>query len=91
MLMFSLEMFTNPIEWLGIVGGIVVVISFVMKGEIKMRVVNFIGAALFIVYGFFIGSISVVALNFILAGVQVYKVIKKMKGKYNEKRNGTVN
>lgn len=91
MLMFSLKMFADPVEWLGIVGGIVVVVSFVMKGEIKMRVVNFIGAALFIVYGFFIGSISVVLLNFILAGVQVYKVYKKMKGKKNEKRNGAIN
>lgn len=90
MLMFSLEMFKDPVEYFGLIAGVIVVISFMMKGEIKMRAVNFVGAVLFIIYGFLIGSISVVLLNFILASVQVYKVIKIGKGKNDEKKDGRV-
>lgn len=51
------------IEFLGILAGCCVLISFTFKDEIKIRKINIIGCILFIIYGLFIKSISVIFLN----------------------------
>lgn len=50
-------------ELIGIAAGISVLASWFPKSERTKRIVNAIGAVLFIVYGIMIKSISVAALN----------------------------
>lgn len=85
--MFSVETLLDIKEWVGILAGLFIVISFLMKGEMKIRAVNIIGAALFVIYGFLIGSISVTVLNVILIIVQVSKIYNYRKGKVDEQVN----
>ncbi|MFA5719995.1 MAG: YgjV family protein [Acholeplasmataceae bacterium] len=79
--MFSVKSLLDIKEWVGILAGLFIVISFLMKGEMKIRAVNIIGAALFVIYGFLIGSISVTVLNVILIIVQVSKIYNYRRGK----------
>lgn len=64
-------------EILGIIATIIVLISFLMKGENKIRVVNIIGAICFVIYGLSIKAFSVWLLNGILVLIHIYKLINK--------------
>lgn len=63
-------------EAIGVLATIFIVVAFMLEGELKIRVVDLVGAVLFVVYGMLINSFSVVLLNFILVAIQVYKIIK---------------
>ena len=69
------------VEILGIVATLCIVIAFLQSGEFKIRVLDAIGAILFIVYGVLIHSFSTILLNSILVGVQLYKLRKLQKEK----------
>ncbi len=64
-------------EWLGILGTLFIILAFTMNGETKIRVFDMIGAVLFIVYGFTIGSFSTILLNVVLVVVQAYKLLRR--------------
>lgn len=38
-------------EWLGIAGTLFIILAFTMNGERKIRVLDLIGALLFVIYG----------------------------------------
>lgn len=58
-----------------------------MNDEKHIRVIDGIGAILFVIYGILIGSFSVAFLNGTLVGIQIYKLRKlKQKNEHN-KRN----
>ncbi len=38
-------------EWIGYLASIILIISFMMKNVKKLRIINSIGAALFVIYG----------------------------------------
>jgi hypothetical protein len=64
-------------EYLGYVASIVIMISFVMKNVITLRIINAIGGLLFIVYGVLLSmSIPIIATNTFVVGVNVYYLIK---------------
>lgn len=63
-------------EIIGVVATLFVLLSFVVNGEIKIRCINIVGAAIFVVYGLLIGAMSVWLLNGILIIVHLYKLIK---------------
>lgn len=80
MILFNVASLLDPKEIVGIVAGVLIIISFLMKGEIKIRAVNIIGATLFVVYGILISSISVVFLNaglFIVQCIKLYQLRKE--------------
>lgn len=54
------------IELIGVSGSVLVLISFLFSNEIKIRLVNIIGALLFVIYGLCIQALSVWLLNGIL-------------------------
>lgn len=66
-------------ELIGTLASVLVLISFIMNGEVKIRVVNIFGAILFVIYGFFIQSLSVAFLNGVLLVVHAYKLYKFKK------------
>jgi hypothetical protein len=65
------------VEALGILATIFVLISFLFKSTLKIRLVNIIGAVLFVIYGLLINSISVWLLNGALIIIHLYFIIKK--------------
>ena len=66
----------NLVEGIGILATIFIIVAFSLNGEFKIRVLDLIGAILFVIYGFFIKSFSTMLLNGILIGIQVFKLIK---------------
>ena len=67
------------VELLGVMGSVLVLISFVLNGEKRIRVANIFGAALFVVYGIMINAFSVWFLNGALLFVHFYKLLKMRK------------
>ena len=66
-------------EIIGVIASVIVLISFVMNGEKKIRIINIIGALLFVIYGVLINAFSVWFLNGALFFVHTYKLIKLTK------------
>ncbi len=62
----------DSIEILGIVSTIFVLISFLMKDVVKIRIINIIGALLFVIYGILLGAWSVWILNLLLIIIHMY-------------------
>lgn len=67
------------IELLGWIANIVVVIQFLMKDMWRLRVWGIIGASLWAVYGWGIGSVPLICLNLIIWIIQFYYLIKLSK------------
>lgn len=64
------------IEILGTIASAIVLLSFLMKGEFNIRLVNIIGAIVFVIYGILINAFSVWFLNGALCFIHVYKLFK---------------
>ena len=65
------------VEVLGIIATLFIVIAFAMNCKKSIRIFDTIGAILFIIYGIWIGSLSVWLLNGILVIINIYKLIKE--------------
>lgn len=63
-------------EIIGTIASIIVLLSFLMKGERRIRLINIFGALVFVIYGVLIGAFSVWFLNSILVVIHIYKLIK---------------
>lgn len=63
-------------EILGTIASIIVLISFLMKSEKKIRLVNIIGAIIFVIYGIGINAFSVWFLNGGLCLVHLYRLFQ---------------
>jgi uncharacterized membrane protein YczE len=69
------------IESIGIIATLAIIVAFLMKGELKIRVIDTVGAVIFVAYGVLIGSLSVILLNVVLIFIQLYHINKLTKGK----------
>lgn len=77
----------------GTFASIIIAISLTMKNLKLLRIVNFIGAALFSVYGYLIGAPPVIIVNLIIACIDVYfyipLVLHKEKFDFINNNSGT--
>ena len=64
-------------ELIGIAGTLFVLASFLMKDYRKTRIINIVGALLFVIYGIAIGAMSTWLLNGILVLIHIYFLTKK--------------
>ncbi|KHF89046.1 membrane protein [Vibrio vulnificus] len=71
----------NMVEILGYAASIMVAISLMMKDIVRLRVLNFIGCALFTAYGLMIDAWPVVVTNGFIACVNVYFLAKMQQEK----------
>lgn len=71
----------NMVEILGYAASIMVAISLTMKDIVRLRVLNFIGCALFTAYGLMIDAWPVVVTNGFIACVNVYFLAKMQQEK----------
>ncbi|MCL2846256.1 MAG: hypothetical protein FWE38_01040 [Firmicutes bacterium] len=69
----------DPIEFLGIAASLLVLVSFLMKTQWKIRVINCFGCLLFVVYGIFLNAWSIWFLNFALIIIHIIFLSKKQK------------
>jgi hypothetical protein len=74
----------DMVEILGYAASIMVAISLTMKDIVKLRVLNFVGCALFSAYGLMIDAWPVVATNSFIACVNVYFLLKMQSEKKTE-------
>lgn len=74
----------NALEIFGLLASVVVAISLMMSSLVRLRWFNLIGAFLFIIYGIYIGSISVASLNafIVLTNIFYLKKIYSVKEKF---------
>lgn len=63
-------------EVLGTTASLLVLLSFLMKGEKNIRMINIFGAFIFVVYGLFIDAFSVWFLNGSLFVIHIVKLLK---------------
>ena len=69
-------------EWIGYTASLVLMISFLMKNIIKLRIINSIGALLFVVYGIMLAiSWPIIISNTIILGVNTYYLSKHFRNK----------
>lgn len=76
------------IELLGTIASVIILVSFLMKGEMRIRFVNIFGTMIFIIYGIIIGSFSVWFLNSSLLIINSIILIKLLKEKKESEADG---
>ena len=64
-------------EIIGMIATAFIVIGFMFSSERKIRIINALGAVLYVVYGILIHSYSNIVLNSILVAVHLYKLIQQ--------------
>lgn len=72
------------IELIGILGSVFVLISFLMKDILVIRIINIVGSVIFIVYGIIIGAMATWFVNAALIVVHIIYIIKELKNKKNK-------
>lgn len=74
----------NWFEVIGICGTLFVLLSFLMKDIVKVRIINIVGAVLFVVYGILINALSTWLMNAMLVIINVvYLIMGNVKKKSN--------
>ena len=67
------------VEWIGYMAMAIVLISFLMKSVIKLRIVNALGGLLFVIYGFLLEPVSlpIILTNTAIICIHIYYLFKK--------------
>ncbi|MGI2853722.1 YgjV family protein [Shewanella algae] len=66
----------NIWEWVGYLASVLVAISLMMSNIKKLRWWNLLGAVLFVAYGMAIGAYPVALVNFFIALIDIYYLIR---------------
>lgn len=72
---------TVIIEAIGYIGSALVLVSMLMTSVVKLRTINCIGSLIFTGYAMAIHSYPTAAMNFSLALINIYNLIRLFKGK----------
>lgn len=64
-------------EVFGIAGTAFVIMAFACNSEKYIRILDAIGASLFVIYGLLTETWSTAILNIALIGIQIYKLLKR--------------
>lgn len=67
------------IDILGYVGTLFVLVSFMCKSVLRLRIINMIGAVLIVIYSLIIEAYPVVFLDFMIVIINGYQVILFLK------------
>ncbi|RPG56161.1 MAG: uroporphyrinogen decarboxylase [Flavobacteriales bacterium TMED96] len=60
---------------------IFIIISFLINNMLWLRIINMLGAALWLTYGIIDTSYSIIFLNVIIVSIQFYKISVILRGK----------
>ncbi|APY10102.1 uroporphyrinogen decarboxylase [Seonamhaeicola sp. S2-3] len=69
------------VEWVGYLAMATVLLSFLMKSVIKLRMVNLLGCLFFVIYGFMLSPISkpIIITNSAILIINLFYLVKKTK------------
>ncbi len=73
-------MFNIPIEYIGYIASVLLILSFLMSNIRNIRIINFFGCLCFVYYGFFIGekpAYPIIITNVVICLVQLYYLFIK--------------
>lgn len=74
----------NVVELLGVAATFLIFVSLTQTNTIRLRAINTVGSIVFVVYGVLIGAFSVYLLNGVCAIVNVYKIVKELRGQKDD-------
>jgi len=67
-------------EWVGYLASLVLIISFLMKNMSTLRIINSLGALIFIIYGYLLEiSWPIIITNAFILGANIYYLAFKAK------------
>jgi hypothetical protein len=67
------------LEFLGYAASAVIAVSLMLVSVIRLRVVNLVGSALFVVYGLLIGAMPIVLLNILMVAVNGFHLTRLLR------------
>lgn len=69
------------VEWVGYFAMATVLLSFLMKSVIKLRMVNLLGCLFFVIYGFMLSPISkpIIITNSAILIINLFYLLRKTK------------
>lgn len=67
------------IEVLGITASLFIILAFLFKDVRIIRILDSVGAVLYVIYGILIGSWANIFLNSVLILIQIYRLIELKK------------
>lgn len=67
-------------EWLGTLASVMILISWSAKNEKQIRLLNMVGAVMFVIYGILIKSFSVAFLNLAVIIVHIFRIRRNSDG-----------
>lgn len=71
-------------EWVGYLASLLLIISFMMKDVMKLRLINSMGAIVFVIYGIMLNtSYPIIITNVFILGANMY-YLSKMKKEASE-------
>lgn len=71
----------SVLDWIGYIASLIVLVSLVMSSIVKLRVINLVGATMFAIYGFMIGSLPTGFMNVGIVFVNIYYLVGMYKSK----------
>lgn len=66
----------NWMEWIGYAASAFILLSMLMTSIVRLRLINLAGCALFVAYGLLIKAYPVALMNFLIAVVNIYHIVK---------------
>ena len=75
--MDSLLLGVELTEWVGYLAMTVLLISFMMKNVIKLRIINSVGCLFFVIYGVMISQYPIVITNLAIILINLYYLLLK--------------
>ena len=71
----------DTLDIVGWAATIFIIISFLINNMLWLRIINMVGAALWLTYGIIDTSYSIIFLNVIIVSIQFYKISVILKSK----------
>jgi len=75
--MDSLLLGVELTEWVGYLAMTVLLVSFMMKNVIKLRIINSVGCLFFVIYGIMISQYPIVITNLAIILINLYYLLLK--------------
>ena len=69
------------LEYIGYLASFMIVVSLLMKSVLRLRIINLIGAIIFVVYGLAVGAYPVAAANGAIIFIDIYYLYQMWKSK----------
>ena len=69
----------NTLDIIGWAAAIFVIISFLINNMLWLRIINMVGASLWLTYGIIDTSYSIIFLNVIIVSIQFFKIFLLLK------------